>query len=1116
MFLPFTGKLPFKKGRYLSKTLLIMKFIAIFMFAAGLQVSATGYAQNITLAQKNVSLKKVFKEIERQSGYSFFYKDRLLTQTEKVDVNVKDASVKAALDQCLRNTSLSYTILDKIIVIKAKNLVTPAVSVEETAAPAPENIIAGTVKDAQGNPLPGVSVIIKGSTKGTSTNAEGKFTIDANVGDVLEFSIVGYGKKSVTVSSVHEINVRLEVEAVAGNEIVVVGYGTQRKKDLTGSVATIGQKDLTQGINTNAIQSMNGKAAGVYISQSSSAPGGGVNIRIRGAGSINSSNAVLIVVDGLPGVDPSSISQDDIESIQVLKDASAAAIYGSRAANGVVLITTNKGKIGKPAISYNSYIGLQEASKTIDVLNAQQYMQVINALNIAQGQNSLYTQQQIDTTKGTDWQNEIFQKAYAQNHQLSISGGSQYNKYYIGLNYLNQQGILKNTNFEKYNGRLNYQITPSDKFNMSLTTNISHSSGLQPYNQGGFNENAGAINTALYFDPTIPATLGLDGRYQFNPLIALENPLAITSGINQTSTQDNSYGTLIANYIPVHGLTFTARLGADINNSRSDFYNSRITQFGNSAGGIGSISTEQDTHWIMEYLGQYDRKLGDHNLSLLLGTTTERYDFKSEGASSQNFLSDITLTNLLQSGVISSNIVNSSRSSNKLNSYLGRFNYNYKDKYLLTASFRSDGTSRFSDTHKYAIFPSLALGWNIHKEAFLQNAKDLSLLKLRFGYGQIGNQAISNFATLQTYIAGGRAIFGNNLYQGAEPARLPNPDLRWETTEEYNWGLDFGFFNNRISGSLEYYIKNSKDQLFSKPTPAFTGFSSQLVNFGNVQNSGVDVQLVSQNFRGKTFKWETNITASFLKNKVTQLPNFIPQLLTGSYAFIPNFALVQVGSPIYSYYGYQVTGIFQTDQQAAASGQPGAKAGSPIFKDQDGNKLINQSDRVILGSPLPDFTWGFANSFSYKRFSLNVLLLGVEGISTLDDNVAESIYPINFQRNRIAKYYLDRWTPDNPNAKYPSGVNPSTYGGQYSVNSYTVKDASFIRLKTVTLNYQLPVKNNTIKSMSAYIAVDNLFTITKFDGYDPDANVNGSSVTRISQNSYPLAKVYRFGISLNF
>ena len=990
--------------------------------------------------------------------------------------------------------------------------------------------VKGIVRNEQGEKMPFVNVLARNSltnlTSGAQTDSGGVFVfsrLPVNGSYTFVISSVGYEQQTLQGYTLKagestSILVRLKSSTSALNEVVVVGYGIQRKTDLTGSIATIGQKELTQGVNNNAIQAINGKAAGVYVSQSSSAPGGGVNIRVRGAGSINSSNDVLIVVDGMTDVNPAAISQDDIESIQVLKDASSAAIYGSRAANGVVLITTKKGVAGKTSITYNGYVGVQQVAKKMDVLSAQEYMQVQNELSLAQNLPAVFSKTQMDSIgNGTDWQDEIFKTAVAQNHQLSMSGGGKNNKFYVGLNYFNQDGILLNTNYEKYNARINYEITPSDKFNLLLSVNLSRAKNNQPYNQTGANENAGAINTALNFDPTVAASLDDNGRYRFNPLIALENPLAIVNGITQQQVLNSNFGTLMANYTPVKNLTLTARLGVDLRNSRSDYYNSRITQFGLSAGGIATITNEENSHWIMEYLAKYDRKFGEHSLSLLLGTTTERYDNRTAYAASQNFLSDITNTNLLGSGDgISGDNVNSSRTSNKLNSYLGRFNYNYKEKYLLTASFRADGTSRFSDSHKYAVFPSLAAGWNIYKEKFMQGAGSLSNLKLRLGYGQIGNQAIGNFATLQTYIAGGKAIFGDNLYQGAEPARLPNENLRWETTEEYNVGLDFGFFNDRITGSVEYYIKNSGDQLFNKPVAAFTGFSSQVVNFGSVQNSGVDMMLNTRNIESRNFSWETGITASFLHNEVTRLPDFIPQVLTGAFTFVPNFALVQTGLPIYSYYGYEVSGIFKDDAQAAASGQAGAKAGDPIFKDQDGNKTIDAKDRTVLGSPLPKFTWGFTNTFSYKAFSLNVLLLGMQGISTLDANVLESLYPINFQRNHMAEYYLQRWTPENPDARYPSGINPSRYGGQYSVNSLTVKDVSFVRLKTLTLNYNIPLHSEVIKGLSTYLAADNLFTITDYNGYDPDANSRGTGVSKVSQNSYPLAKVYRLGVKVNF
>ncbi len=1068
---------------------------------------------------------------------------------EKYDVAARDyrasKSVARDLDQLLKPLNLiykqsgkrGYVITEKQAEQKAspENKITAAAGMELLTPIAAATIQLRTQREVSlaiadisvsgkiiasdnGETLPGVSVLVKGTSQGTTTDQAGEFTVSVpDQSSVLVFSFVGYVSQEVTVGSKTRLNLSLEPDTKVLSEVVVVGYGTQKKSDLTGSVASIGEKDFTQGVNNSALQLLNGKASGVQISQSSSAPGGGIAIRIRGAGSINSSNQPLIVIDGFPGASATSISPEDIESIQILKDASAAAIYGSRAANGVVLITTKKGKSGTPKVNYSAYLGVQTVARRMGLLTTPQYIDVLNDLSMEQSGKPRYTPEQISAIGGgTDWQDQIFHTALAQNHQLSFSGGSDKSNYYLGLNYLNQDGVVLNSGLKKYNIRLNYEINPSDKLKVTLNLNTNRSTTTNILTTNSGNENAGPINSALQFDPTISPEKDEDGQYRYNPLISLENPLALINGFTQKNVNNRTFGTLSADYTLLKGWTTTLRLGADIANGRNDSYNSRTTQKGLSAGGIGSIGVGEDTHWISELFTTYAHTFnGIHQLSILGGATLEKYDISNVGASSIGFLSDASLTNLLQSGDGDrGDNVSSGRSTNQLNSYLGRVNYTLKEKYLLTASIRADGTSRFSDKNKFAFFPSFALGWRISEEPFMQQSNLFSDLKLRMSYGQSGNQAIGNFQTLTTFVASGNAVLGGGLLQGVEPARIPNSDLRWETTEEVDFGIDFAIIKGRVSGSLEYYIKNTRDQLFNKPLPTTSGFQNILVNFGAVRNQGIDLMIETRNLVN-AFKWNTNFTFSTLKNTVVELPDFIPQLLTGGVGFTANYAIVKEGAPMRSFYGYQTDGIYQTTDEVKDSPQPNFKPGYPRFVDQNGDGKITPDDRVILGSPFPKLLFGLNNSFSYRGVTLEALITAVQGISSLDNNIVESLYPINFDRNRVAVHYLDRWTPDNPGAQYPSGVNPSVYGGALAVNSLTISDASFIRLKTMTLSYAIPIKKG-IRSASVYVAADNLLTITKFLGFDPDANASETGIERASYNSYPLNRTVRFGVNVGF
>lgn len=1107
--------------------------------------SAASAALGQELLNRKVSLKaekwevrKVLRSIEQQASIRFAYRPKSVPVEQKISITATDMPLSEVLEMVTKPLKLRFEVIGEQIVLSPEQN-TPAGNTgllsPHATAPNLERTVTGRVSDDKGQGLPGVSVVLKGTQNGTITDGDGKFSLTFSQDEgVMIFSFVGYLSQEIPLTQQSTIDVTLVPDTKTLEELVVVGYGVQKKTDLTGSVVSVGEKDFTQGVNNSALQLVNGKASGVQISQSSSAPGGGISIRIRGAGSINSSNEALIVVDGLPGASATSISPDDIESIQILKDASAAAIYGSRAANGVVLITTKKGKKGATRINYNAYVGIQSVAKKMDMLNARQYMQVLNDLSADQGGQPKFTEEQMRTVgTGTDWQDQIFRKAIAHNHQLSFSGGSDKSAFYLGVNYLSQEGVVKRSGLKKYNVRLNYELNPSDKFkvNLNLNTNRSITNSILTTNSG--NENAGPINTALQFDPTIPAGLNATGKYPFNPLISLENPLALINGVDQGNVSNRTFGTLSSEYTILKGWTATLRLGGDIENQRSDSYVGTTTQRGLAAGGLGNVISLENNHWISEFFTSYNRAFNKHNLSVLGGATLEKYETRSVGASSMGFLSDVTQTNLLESGDGDrGDNVKSDRFTNKLNSYLGRVNYTFDEKYLLTASMRADGTSRFSDKNKFAFFPSFALGWRLSEEPFLKQTNFFNDLKLRLSYGKSGNQAIGNFETLQTLIAGSKAILGGGLIQGVEPARIPNTNLKWETTEELDLGIDFSVFQGRLSGSLEYFIKNTSDQLFNKPLPTTSGFESIRVNFGTVRNRGIDLMLESRNFVDN-FKWNTTFTLSALQNKVTELPDFIPQVITGNVGFTSNYAIVRTGDAMRSFYGYQIERLFQTTDDIASSAQPGAKPGYPKIVDQNKDGKIDPNDRVILGSPFPKFIFGLNNSFAYKGFNLNVLVTAVQGIKTLDGNIIESLYPVNFERNRLAAHYLDRWTPSNPNAKYPSGVNPSAYGGALAVNSMTVTDASFARLKTVTLSYDIPFTGSkTIKSASVYLAADNLLTITKFQGYDPDANasgtsnsltsstatagVSGTSIERASYNSYPLNRTFRVGLNIGF
>lgn len=996
-----------------------------------------------------------------------------------------------------------------------------------------QRTITGKVIDAEGEPLIGVNIIVQGTSSGTVTDFEGNFKLDIpDDAKQLVFSYTGYTNQEVDIDNQSTFNVTLEESASLLDEIVVVGYGTQKKRDLTGAVVSVQAEDFVKGANTSALQLLDGKAAGVQINQSNSAPGGAAEIKIRGVNSINSSNQVLIVVDGLPGGSVTALSPDDIESIEILKDASASAIYGSRAANGVVLITTKKGRKGQMEVSYNGYAGFQDVKDRVDMLNGREYLTVLNEINVESGGDILHSPEKIAAVgDGYDWQDIIFQEALVHNHQLSLQGGGTNSTYYVSLNYLDQEGVIRKSGEKKFNARINYELTAGDKFKLGLNFSANRATTDVIRLGRGTNEGVGVLSAALLFDPTIGPERNDEGYYDVNPLVAIENPEAILQGWDQQNRRNTMYATTYGEYEFVKGLKATVRLGTNIENFRSDRYENDLFQIGRGLNGRATVRTSENTYWLLENLISYQFSTQNHDFSVLGGVTFENFESRFVNTQASDFLSHVTGTNLLQSGNPETFNIASGKFLNRLNSYLGRVNYAFKDRYIFTASLRIDGTSRFSDKNKYATFPSASVGWQISEEPFLADQQLISNLKLRIGYGEIGNQGINNFETIQTFRAGSNAVLGGALRNGAIPSRIPNEELVWETTKELNIGLDFGLFDYRIAGSIEFYSRNTFDQLFNQPVPFTTGFSGVRVNLGQVRNSGIDFSLSTKNITGK-FSWETDLVLSTVTNEVIELPEFAQRIIHGGFGFSGNYLIIQEGTPINSFYGYQQNGIFQEGDDIAGSPQPNALPGHPIFNDTNGDGRITAEDKVILGDPFPDYTLGLNNRFSYNRIGLEIYWVGIQGVQTFNNLVAESLYPINKERNHLARNYLDRWTADNPNAEFPSGVNYTSYSdGENKVNSFTIQDASFFRLKNITLTYDLPVQNlGAFRSATVYISGENLWTITNgnFDGFDPAANSDGPDGLDLDGNfsnasnqsaiftNYPVARVIRIGGKLNF
>ena len=1113
---------------------IMRSFLFFIFFGLASSYGNTFYSQTIDIELKQVPLKVLFKTIEEKSEYIFLYKDEILKDAKLVSVNLSNATLPTVLNTTLKDQNLGYKIQNRQVVI-FKTEQPKSSGSKQAAVETPQFQVSGTVVDATGMPLPGATVLEKGTSNGTQTNFDGEFTLVVAEDATLVISFVGFATQEVPLNGQTGIQIVLQEDAAALDEVVVVGYGTQKKSDLTGSVTSLSQDDLNPGANASIDQMMLGRAAGVQINQASSAPGGGLSIRIRGSNSLNASNEPLYVIDGFP-IDNSpnlgsggaaevgqnlsprnplnALNPADVESIEILKDASATAIYGSRGANGVILITTKKGRKGQINVTYDVYGGIQSVAEKMEVLSTSQYIDVINELSIAQGNSAVFNEEDISRIGGgTDWQDEVFRSAPLMNHNLAVSGGSENTNYYASFNYFDQEGVVRNSGIKRYTGRINLETNIGNRakiglnFNTSLIKNNNNVDGVNT------NEEAGPIYSSLLYDPTEPI-FNQDGTFSQSANLTVNNPVTLINAILSESETNRTFGNAFLNYDFTQDLSGKFNFGTDRQTSRRDIYNTTQTIRGGAAGGIANVNVLERSNYLFEYTMTYDKAINeDHALTVLGGITYQKFSSRFFSGNISGFPTDEIETNNLALGDTNTDVLSSGKEENTLLSYLGRVNYNLFDKFLFTASIRADGSSRFGENDKWGYFPSFALGYKLDQEEFIPDS--FSQLKLRASWGQTGNQEIGNYASQLTFGTGPNVVFGGTVTGSVVPQRIANPDLKWETTEQFNVGLDFGISDGRFSGSLDYFSKKSKDLLFNLPLPRAAGYASILTNVGEVKNSGFEFLFNSHNIVTDNFNWETSLNFSIIENEVVDLGR-IESIVTGGVQATGNTAIIREGDPLASYYGYVVTGIFQEGDDIANSPQPTAQPGFPIFEDRNGDGAITPADQTIIGTPYPDFTYGIQSSISYKNLKLDFFFQGQAGVDLLNINLIESLYPANFRRNRLAYHMLDRWTPQNTDTKWPSGVNPNAYGAG-KVNSLAIQDASYLRLKNVKLSYYVPVqKIDFLNAVQVYVTGQNLFTITDYEGFDPDANSFGRSNVRIDYSSYPLARTYTLGLTANF
>jgi TonB-linked SusC/RagA family outer membrane protein len=1123
-----------------KKTIRVMKLTLFLSILTISQLWATEtYSQmtKLTLKLEDVKISDALKEIENQSEFFFLYSPKLIDVERKVDIDAKKEPIKDILSNIF-GEKVKFAVYDRQVILTPSDLTIPSAAMQQLK-------ITGIITEKDGTPISGVNVVVTGTTQGTMSDIAGKYSIEVPQGaKSLTFSFIGMETQEIIIGTLTQINVIMVESAIGLEEIIVVGYGTQRRKDLTGAISSVSAEDLKKTPIASLEQGLRGQAAGIQITQNSAQPGGVSTVRIRGGNSITAGNEPLYVIDGMlisegggasspkgaPISPLSIINPNDVASVQILKDASATAIYGARGANGVIIITTKRGEYGKSNVSFEYYYGVQSIAKKIDLLNARQFAELMNEAFVNDGKTPLPFPDVENLANDIDWQKEIFRPAPIQNYQLSFSKGDEKSRFLISGNYFNQQGILINSGFKRYSYRINFDRNFSKKFRIGNSLLISNTnSNIGSSNEAGAASGLGgsAIHQALIAPPT-SSMFKTDNLTYTEILVGttgLPNPV---STVMLTTNQDIRWrilGNFFGEYDILEGLTAKVSIGIDGNNSKLNYYASSGTGYAYGSGGIAEVNTVLTTSWLNENTLQYKHLFNNvHFLDLLGGVTFEENKSESVGANAQGFVNDNLTYNNLNAAALKN--VSSGGSSWGIISYLARANYNFSSKYYLTASARLDGSSRLGKDNRYAFFPSTSLAWRISEEGFMENLNFIDDLKIRLGYGYTGNQNVGAFASLAT-MGNNTVVFGPaaSPQTGFYPGNLENKNLKWEKTQQYDAGLDLVMFKGRVSFNTDVYYKKTNDLLLSVILPNTSGFGTSTQNVGSLENRGIEFTLNTENLRGK-FEWSTSFNISFNKNEVLALAEGENEILglggPGANADLKIApSILRVGEPLNSFYGYIFDGVFQVGEDVSA--QPGFKAGDPKFRDISGpdgtpDGIVNAYDRTIIGNANPDFTGGLTNVFRYKNIELSIFLQFVLGNEIYNlGRIQMDGLGMDFKNNRVEM--LNRWTPENPSNTIPRATTsaPTTY----RQSNQWIEDGSYLRARNISLAYNFPSERTKLKFVTnarIYISVQNLFTITNYSGYDPEAGAYGASL--LSQGydlgAYPLARTIMAGINLGF
>jgi TonB-linked SusC/RagA family outer membrane protein len=958
-----------------------------------------------------------------------------------------------------------------------------------------EKTLNGKVTDINGQPIPGVSVILKGTLQGASSDFDGMYQIKSNINSesVLVFSYIGMSTIEEKINGRGTINVTMEESTEALKEIIVIGYGAQQKKDITGSVSLVNSEVFEQRTNAQIGSLLQGQATGVEVLANSGKPSAGLSIRIRGTNSITSGSEPLYVVDGVPTTDTRSINPADIDAISVLKDASSAAIYGAQGANGVVLITTKRGTTDKPKFNFDSYLGVSQAWKTLPVLNGEQYRDLMTEL----GQNTNWDQ----FTSNTDWQQKIFQNGLSHNYQIAMSGKSNGTNYYVSGGYINQEGIVRSSELERFNFKINLDQKVNDWLTVGTRIAYTQYSDVDVNDNNAVNQ--GGVLLGALTTPSVIGVFNEDGAFTSNPFQNWENPLASTDGLEREFNSQRLLGNLYFEVTFLNDFKFKTNLGIDNGNGVFDsFLDPFRTGFGKALKGRSINNTNKSSYYIIENTISYVKEIGNHKFDGLVGSVNQKNKWENSNIETRNFASASVTTPNGGSEIFAASADKAEKSNA---SFLGRLNYSFSDKYLITANFRADGSSVFGPNKRWGYFPSFSAGWRISEESFLNTIEAISDIKLRAGWGIVGNDQIANYSYLGRTGSGANYPIGGIIQPGTFPASIENLSLKWEESNQTNVGVDVSLLNRRVNITADAYIKRTKDLLYDAPLPTATGFSSAIQNIGELENKGFEFSINTSNINNDDFKWDSGFNISFNRNKITNLVDS-DVLLGGVSGGRGEASLIRKGEPLGVLYGYVFGGV---DPQT----------GNAFYIDRNGESTFSPlaEDRTIIGDANPDFTYSLTNNLSYKGFGLLIYIQGSQGNDMLNVTRIETEGMIDPKNQSLS--VINRWRQPGDITDIPR----SSFGNSDNsrVSTRFIEDASYLRVKAVTLSYSFSkniLEKLKFSGLKLYATGENLFTITNYSGFDPEVNAFGGSNTirGIDFGTYPQARTAIFGLNVTF